>query len=391
MLGNLGYAASQFGVLVVTARFGSTLEVGRLALAFAVVGPVFAFLELNLRAVIATDVGSRYSFAQYMASRVLTIPIGIAVSAGIGLLVASDREMFLVVLTLSVAKAAGGVSTAYHGIFARCEELGWIAVSTCLRGSLQLVAFGSVYSLTGDLSLSVLMMTLGAVATVVGYDRVRRVRLGIPGGVEIEAGTLRRIYQMSLPLGIASSAHALGGAVPRILLEIVRGTAELGLFAPIADATRLLRMTGASIHQAVLPRLATLRHAGNSTSRIVLRSHLAAAAINAVALITTVLVGNAFVRSLLGPPYADMGLILVMVLAAALAVHVTVQLALVVAHQEFIKLLMVRLVALATTSIAGLVLIPRLGTLGAGMSMAVGSMSALTFAGRRLRLSMSKH
>ncbi len=53
--------------------------VGRFGLALAVTTPVFALLNLNLRALLATDVNNAYNFETYLGLRMATIAVPLAV------------------------------------------------------------------------------------------------------------------------------------------------------------------------------------------------------------------------------------------------------------------------------------------------------------------------
>src|SRR5688500_18644573 len=55
LTGNIGYAACQWGMLVLLAKMGSTEMVGQFALALAILTPILGFTNLQLRSVQATD------------------------------------------------------------------------------------------------------------------------------------------------------------------------------------------------------------------------------------------------------------------------------------------------------------------------------------------------
>src|SRR5438067_13811448 len=65
MAGNLVYAASQWGILVVLARMGKPEAVGQFSLGLAITAPIMLFAGLQLRAVQATDARHLFQFADY--------------------------------------------------------------------------------------------------------------------------------------------------------------------------------------------------------------------------------------------------------------------------------------------------------------------------------------
>src|ERR1051326_2299012 len=71
-LGNAFYAASQWAMLVVLARCTNPQIVGALALALAITAPIMILFNMQLRAVIATDVTSNYGLCDYFHTRLLS-------------------------------------------------------------------------------------------------------------------------------------------------------------------------------------------------------------------------------------------------------------------------------------------------------------------------------
>src|SRR5674476_467086 len=63
VVGNAGYAGCQWGMLIVLAKLCSPEAVGQFAVGFAVAAPVFMFTNLQLRAVLATDVKGENGFS----------------------------------------------------------------------------------------------------------------------------------------------------------------------------------------------------------------------------------------------------------------------------------------------------------------------------------------
>src|SRR5436190_1143591 len=79
IVGNVAYAACQWGMLVVLAKMGSAEMVGQFALALAISTPILMFTNLQLRGVQATDARGDYSFRDYLGLRLLMAAIGLGV------------------------------------------------------------------------------------------------------------------------------------------------------------------------------------------------------------------------------------------------------------------------------------------------------------------------
>ena len=55
LIGNVGYTAFQWGILICIAKLGSAADVGKFALGLAVTAPVITLANLHLRVLEATD------------------------------------------------------------------------------------------------------------------------------------------------------------------------------------------------------------------------------------------------------------------------------------------------------------------------------------------------
>src|SRR5690349_12465381 len=72
LLGNVVYAACQWGMLVAFAKLGQAQMVGEYGLGLAITAPVFMFANLQLGSVLATDAAGASAFADYFGARATT-------------------------------------------------------------------------------------------------------------------------------------------------------------------------------------------------------------------------------------------------------------------------------------------------------------------------------
>ena len=91
-VGNIVYAACQWGMLIVLAKLGSPGQVGQFALGLAVTAPVMMFASLDLRLLQATDALEQYRFGHYLALRIATTALATLVIGGITALAHYPRE-----------------------------------------------------------------------------------------------------------------------------------------------------------------------------------------------------------------------------------------------------------------------------------------------------------
>ena len=131
---------------------------------------MFLLSRLALRPVQATDARREYQFGHYLALRIVTVPIALAIVAIIVLTVDYRPELAWVVLAVAIAKAAESLSDPFYGAFQQRERMDHISKSMIAKGLLALVGFTLVFGLTGNLEWSVAAIAMAWVTMLVIYD-----------------------------------------------------------------------------------------------------------------------------------------------------------------------------------------------------------------------------
>ncbi|UCC65154.1 MAG: oligosaccharide flippase family protein, partial [Anaerolineae bacterium] len=129
LVGNVVYAACQWGMLVVLAKLGSPEMVGQFALGLAITVPIMAFATLKTRLVQATDAKGEYQFGDYFGLRLITTAMALLVVAGVVLVSGYRRETALVILALGIAKAFESISDVFYGLLQQRERMDRVAKS----------------------------------------------------------------------------------------------------------------------------------------------------------------------------------------------------------------------------------------------------------------------
>lgn len=256
LVGNLVYAATQWGVLIVIAKFGAQKLVGQFALGLAVCAPVFLLSRLALRPVQATDSRGEYEFGHYLALRMVTLPAALVLVAIIVLTVGYRREVVWVILAVAVAKALESLSDPFYGAFQQRERMDHISKSMIAKGLLALVGFAFVFRLTGSLVWGALVMAVAWLLVLLLYD-LRLASTLIPTARPIwEPRALFDLAYLALPVGIATMLLSLNANIPRYYVERFLGETELGLYAAAAYVTVALGTVVNALGQSMSPRLA---------------------------------------------------------------------------------------------------------------------------------------
>jgi len=144
IVGNVVYACTQWGILVLLAHLGDAVVVGRFSLGLAITAPIMLFAGLSLRAVQATDARREFLFADYAGLRLLMVAIALSAIVSIALYEYSG-ETAAIIMLFGVSKSIESLSDLFYGFWQQHERLDLIAKSLVLRGLLAIILGAAAY------------------------------------------------------------------------------------------------------------------------------------------------------------------------------------------------------------------------------------------------------
>jgi O-antigen/teichoic acid export membrane protein len=372
--GNVVYAACQWGMLSVLAKVGNTAIVGQFALGLAIAAPVFMFSNLHLRAVQATDARSEYEFADYFTLRVLASALGLAVVAALAWRLHYDATTRWVVLLVAASKAVESLSDVVAGLLQKHERLDQVAISLMIRGGLSLAAFGTTFLRTRSLMAAVAALVITWSAVFVVYDlwRAQGVMIAPRQYFRVDAATLRRLLVVSAPLGVVMTLISLNINGPRYLLVKYLGEAELGMFASMAYLLVAVSLIVNALGQSASARLARMFAARDFAGfRGTLRKLLTmAAVVPVVGVPVAMLFGRQLLTLLYRVEYGrQVNVLVIMVVTAGLTAVGSFLGYGMTAARSFRAQMPVIGATCLTTYVLCLLLIPRMGLVGAAWAL----------------------
>lgn len=320
--GNVLYSACQWGIVVVLAKLGSAAQVGEYALGLAVSAPIVLFANLQLRALLASDVNNQFAFGQYLTFRMATLGAALIAVAGLAAFTQPNGHLAGVVMLVGLAQALEFVSDTYYGLMQRLERMDRISVSLLLKGPLSLAALWAGMYLTRSVVWAVVGLLVGRLLIVLMWDS----RLGyakaqehpIATGLEWNPDKMLTLLRMALPLGVISMLVALNTSLPRYFVEGRLGSAELGIFSALASLLSAGSLVVAAFGQSIFLPVA---RACAALDRAKFRSYVALAAVlggalGGVAVLASVLFGRDLLTHLFRPEYGGRADILVRLMIA---------------------------------------------------------------------------
>jgi O-antigen/teichoic acid export membrane protein len=283
LIGNVVYAASQWGILVVLAKLGTPQMVGEFALALAITAPVVIGAGLSLRGVQATDAASEYHFGDYLLLRLLTTGAAGLIIAGIVWLSGYGWHTAAIILIVGLAKGFESISDIFYGLLQQHERMDRIALSMMIKGLLSLAAVTGAVYLSGDLLLGACGLAAAWALILVFYDvssgasvlqaasNLERPAIGLFSGLvrllepHRRPRVLATLTLLALPIGIVMALISFNANIPRYFIEQHLGTRELGIFAALAYPLAAGGTVVSALGQSAAPRLA--RHYADGDRR----------------------------------------------------------------------------------------------------------------------------
>jgi O-antigen/teichoic acid export membrane protein len=340
--GNLIYAASQWGMLVVLAKLGSPEMVGQFTLGLAVTAPVIMFTNLQLRGIQATDAKGDYVFSDYLGLRLIGTGLALLIIAGITLKAGYRWETSLVILAIALAKAFESISDVFYGLIQQHERMDRIAIALMIKGPLSLLLLAIGVSLTGSVVGGAIGLAMAWGLVLFGWD-IRNGRLILKNsshgreGEDLlvadaepaksqnplyprwEGKTLSKLLLLALPLGFVMMLISLNTNIPRYFIERYLGERELGIFAAMSYLMVVGQMVVSALAESATPRLAKYYAAGNGNAflRLLLKLTAIAALPGGAGVALALVAGKQLLTFLYQPEYAQYVEVFVLLMVAA--------------------------------------------------------------------------
>lgn len=393
-VGNVVYAACQWGMLVVLAKLGTPELVGQFTLGFAVTAPVIMFTNLQLGNIQATDAKQQYHFSDYLGLRLISTGLALLAIAAITFAAGYRTETSLVILLVALAKAFESISGVFYGLFQQHERMDRIAMSMMIKGPLSLLLLGTGVYLSGSVVWGVVGLIVAWAIVLVGYDVPRGAFIlsnplptsqdGEPKKRKLVAalrpnwhmGTLGKLTWLALPLGFVMMLNSLNANLPRYFIERYLGERELGIFAALAYLMVLGNMVESALGQSASPRLAKYYAAGDTIAfRTLLLKLVGIGALLGGAVVLMALVaGKEILTILYSPEYAQHADLFVWLMVAAGIGYMSAFLGDGMTAARYFRIQMPLFVFVTSISaIACLLLLPKFGLQGAAIALIIAA------------------
>lgn len=375
------YAISRWLAFAVLAKLLSPDEVGRYALAVALVAPIFAFAGMNLRSIRSTDAHALTLFRDYAAARIITTLAALLITVGIALVGNYDDRSRALIMLVGCIQAGDWLSDLCFGLFDQQERFDLSARSLMLRGPLRLAGLAAAVWYTGHLEAGLAAELVINAAVLLGHDIVAaagslrdRPQDGLWPRWNLAAQ--RGLLSLSLPMSLLLLAASIQTNLPRYFVDAYRGSHELGIFAALSVLALAGTPVVAALGQAALPRLARhLLAREHGAFQSILRKLVGVAAVLGIGgIVFALLFGKLTLRLLYTEEYAASATMLVWLMAASTATYVATMYAIAVtATREYRPPLITQIISFAVAVPAYFALTAKWGAVGSSIGSLVHS------------------
>lgn len=273
--GNVGYLATQWGIMALLAKEQGAESVGVYAFGLAVTAPLMVFASMHLRLLQGTDAQERFSFSDYLGLRLLTVLFSMVLLLMICILSPFSRETQLVIGIIGLIKAIDLISDASYGLWQHKERMELIFISRVSNGVVSLLSFAFMLFVFDSMVWGLAVSAGISLLTLLTFNVywVWRLRsdhhLSNPGRIQQKLNSvltsitprwswmaLREMISMGLPLAIAASLLSLDTSLPRFIVQHELGEAALGIFSALAYTMLVGSTLVDALGNATSPRLA---------------------------------------------------------------------------------------------------------------------------------------
>lgn len=304
LFGNIIYALSQWAIVTIIAKYGSTQELGVYSLGLAVTAPIILFFNFQLGTILATDSRNEFDFKHYFGNRIINLSIAFLVILPLSFTYNDNGNTVLVIILMGLVKYFEALSDICMGFFQKKGRIDLIGKSQFYRGILTVLVVGILFVLFHNILIAVIGLLLVMILRFFLYDlkNVKHYTSTFP----IFDITWLNLTKVALPLGFVSLINSFNTNIPRYFLEYFSGISDVGIYSALSYVLTASGMIITPVSLLVGPKLA---HAYNHKSvRPIIKINsyviLFSISVFTVIILSTIFQGETILKILYGNEYS---------------------------------------------------------------------------------------
>ena len=247
--GNFIFAFSQWVILIFFARMTNQENLGQYALALAIVTPIFAVGNLQLRPLYILDVNSeqKYTYTHFYYLRLICSFIALACCLVLGLFF---NVSILVLLLVGLLKFFESYSDIIYAYYNAHDQTQLISKSLFLKGTLSVLAV-AVGLYLFDFYTALILFLMVYLVVWLCIDNLYIQKTQEIKKISLDLGMMKSAIPMGISLGIVT----LQSNIPRLFLDQYASIEAVGIFTVLSYFIIVGSIFINSICQYLSPRL----------------------------------------------------------------------------------------------------------------------------------------
>lgn len=319
LAGNLGYAASQYIILLIFIKLFSKEDVGQFIFAGAFATPLMMALEMQLRNFYITDNNQNLSFSDYNIFRFISTSVGVAILVCLAYFL--HYEYFIVISIVVLIKSFESQLDLLYGVYQKNNQLNYVAYSRIIRGTVAIIVVSLLSFIFKNIQISLLGYLISWFALYFFYERKQVIKRGFLNSTDFsikmpELKSLKILLFLCAPMFISIFIDKYYLNYPRVAVEKYFGIEAVAIFGSLLYFKSLGGQFIASLAQAALPKMSSfVKNSSYKNLNILLFKMIILGALSGI--ILTILVyfcGNTILTILYNHEYAQYNNVLVYIL-----------------------------------------------------------------------------
>ena len=296
--GNFIFAFSQWVILIFFARMTNQENLGQYALALAIVTPIFAVGNLQLRPLYILDVNSeqKYTYTHFYYLRLICSFIALACCLVLGLFF---NVSILVLLLVGLLKFFESYSDIIYAYYNAHDQTQLISKSLFLKGTLSVLAV-AVGLYLFDFYTALILFLIVYLVVWLFIDNLYIQKTQEIKKMSLDLG----IMKSAIPMGISLGIVTLQSNIPRLFLDQYASIEAVGIFTVLSYFIIVGSIFINSICQYLSPRLT---HAWNHNrayfKKLLSMALLVAGGLGLIAIFLSYFMGEFVLKLVYGAEY----------------------------------------------------------------------------------------
>ena len=252
--GNIFYGFCTWVITILVVRMGSFTDAGYLSLAMTTSSTYNAIALFAMRNYQITDSGHLYSDGEYVSSRIISC-LAAYVFLAVTAVFSGSMYQAICIIAFMPVRLSEAYSDVFHGIDQMHDRYDLIGKSFTLRGIAVIVIFIAGMTVTGNLALTLGLISIATFAISILWDKRLTSKITTIE-MRLKDSKILKLYLSCLPLMLFTFFMGMQMMYAKTVLSEVVGVTRQGIYASISNPTYAIQVMGAALFAPFLPVLA---------------------------------------------------------------------------------------------------------------------------------------